>query len=76
MSDVPSDLRRESITEPPSKSCCCAFRFAFTVIWEMTRDAKIVNTRFMKSVICSKVSLSSSTSKSSRIRHTGLDRQR
>ena len=30
-------------------------RFAFTVIWEMTHDAEIVNTSFMKSVILSKV---------------------
>ena len=34
---------------------CPMCRFAFTVIWEMTHDAEIVNTSFMKSVILSKV---------------------
>ena len=30
-------------------------RFAFTVIWEMTQEAKIVNVKFMKSIIKSRV---------------------
>ncbi|KAL5022343.1 hypothetical protein ScPMuIL_001498 [Solemya velum] len=32
-------------------------RFAFSVIWEMTHDAEIINTKFTKSVINSKASL-------------------
>lgn len=36
---------------------CNVDRFAFTVIWEMTNDAQIVSTSFMKSIIDSKASL-------------------
>ena len=34
---------------------CC--RFAFSVLWEMTKQAEIVKTDFTKSIILSKVSL-------------------
>lgn len=37
---------------------CC--RFAFSVLWEMTKEAEIVKTDFTKSIILSKVSLVSS----------------
>lgn len=30
-------------------------RFAFSVIWELTKDAEILDTKFMKSVIRSRV---------------------
>ncbi|XP_005105731.1 exosome complex exonuclease RRP44 [Aplysia californica] len=36
---------------------CDVFRFAFSVIWEMTKDADIVKTDFTKSIILSKASL-------------------
>lgn len=40
-------------------SCGCIFfmcRFAFSVIWEMSENAKILNTKYMKSIIFSRVS--------------------
>merc|ERR1712137_827478 len=33
-------------------------RLTFSVVWEMTRDAKILSTKFCKAVICSKAALS------------------
>ena len=34
-------------------------RFAFSCIWEITEQAEIVNVRFTKSIICSRVSVKS-----------------
>lgn len=36
---------------------CDVFRFAFSVLWEMTEDAEIIKTDFTKSIILSKASL-------------------
>lgn len=55
------DKRIDMVPELLSSNLCSlrcnVDRFAFTVIWEMTHDAEIVNTSFMKSVIESRASL-------------------
>ncbi|KAL4234603.1 exosome catalytic subunit dis3 [Mactra antiquata] len=55
------DKRIDMVPELLSSNLCSlrcdVDRFAFTVIWEMTHEAEIVNTKFMKSVIESRASL-------------------
>ncbi|XP_013415893.1 exosome complex exonuclease RRP44 [Lingula anatina] len=55
------DKRIDMVPELLSSNLCSlrsnVDRFAFTVIWEMTKEAEIISTRFMKSIINSKASL-------------------
>lgn len=55
------DKRIDMVPELLSSNLCSlrddGDRFAFSVLWEMTHQAEILNTRFMKSVIRSKASL-------------------
>lgn len=55
------DKRIDMVPELLSSNLCSLRgneeRFAFTVIWEITPDAEIVNTKFMKSIIRSRAAL-------------------
>ncbi|KAJ1531623.1 hypothetical protein ONE63_000295 [Megalurothrips usitatus] len=55
------DKRIDMVPELLSSNLCSLRgneeRFAFSCVWEITKDAKIVNTKFHKSVICSKAAL-------------------
>lgn len=55
------DKRIDMVPELLSSNLCSLRgneeRFAFSCIWELTKDATIVNTKFHKSVICSKAAL-------------------
>ncbi|XP_034253802.1 exosome complex exonuclease RRP44 [Thrips palmi] len=55
------DKRIDMVPELLSSNLCSlrgnVERFAFSCIWEITKNAEIVNTKFHKSVICSKAAL-------------------
>nr|XP_018897817.1 PREDICTED: exosome complex exonuclease RRP44 [Bemisia tabaci] len=55
------DKRIDMVPELLSSNLCSLRgneeRFAFSCVWEITKDAKIIHTKFHKSVICSKAAM-------------------